>query len=130
MQTVTRKRIEILADAPLVPRVVAALKQAGIRGHTVLPALSGTGRSGDWRAGRLTGSTQPLRLAPPSVAALKQAGIRGHTVLPALSGTGRSGDWSEERLTGSTKQIVLALASEANAQAFVDLAGTPLDTHH
>jgi PII-like signaling protein len=85
METVTRKRIEILADAPLVPRVIAALKQAG---------------------------------------------IRGHTLLPALSGTGRSGDWSEERLTGSTKQIVLALASEANAQTFVDLAGPLLDSHH
>ena len=54
MQTVSRKRIEILADAPLVPRIVAAFDAAGIGGHTVLPVLSGSGRTGSWSEERLT----------------------------------------------------------------------------
>jgi PII-like signaling protein len=63
MDTVTRKRLEILADAPLVPRVIAALRQAGIAGHTLLPTLSGTGRSGDWSEERLTGATKQMVVA-------------------------------------------------------------------
>lgn len=56
MQTVQRKRIEILADAPLVPAIVAALRRAEIGGHSVLPVLSGGGRSGSWSEERLTGA--------------------------------------------------------------------------
>lgn len=56
MDTVTRKRIEIVTDAPLVPRVVAACHAAGISGYTVMPALSGHGRSGDWSEDRLSGA--------------------------------------------------------------------------
>ena len=56
MQTVSRSRIDVLADAPLVPRIVSALVEAGINGHTVLPALSGSGRSGPWTEDRLTGT--------------------------------------------------------------------------
>ena len=54
MKTVTRTRIEILADAPLVPRIISALRQAEVHGHTVLPALSGAGRSGSWSEERVT----------------------------------------------------------------------------
>lgn len=54
MDTVSRKRIDILADAPLVPRIVAALHGAGIHGHTVLPALSGSGRGGRWNEDLVT----------------------------------------------------------------------------
>jgi PII-like signaling protein len=63
METVTRKRLEILADAPLVPRVVAALRQAEIGGHTILPALSGAGRRGEWSEERLTGATKQMVVA-------------------------------------------------------------------
>lgn len=56
MLTVTRKRLDILADAPLVPRIVAALDAAGIGGHTILPALGGSGRSGAWSEDRLSGA--------------------------------------------------------------------------
>jgi PII-like signaling protein len=56
MQTVQRKRIEILADAPLVPTIVAALGRAGISGHSVLPVLAGAGRGGSWSEERLTGA--------------------------------------------------------------------------
>lgn len=63
VETVTRKRLEILADVPLVPRVVAALKEAGANGHTVLPVLSGSGRSGDWVEERLTGAAKQMVVA-------------------------------------------------------------------
>lgn len=63
METVNRKRLEILADAPLVPRVVAALRQAEIGGHTILPALSGAGRQGEWSEERLTGATKQMVVA-------------------------------------------------------------------
>jgi PII-like signaling protein len=54
MDTVTRTKIEILVDAPLVPKIVAALERAEVHGHTVLPALSGSGRSGGWSEERVT----------------------------------------------------------------------------
>lgn len=56
METVIRKRIEILTDAPLVPRIAAACEVAGISGHTVIAALSGRGRSGNWSEDRLSGA--------------------------------------------------------------------------
>lgn len=58
MKTVTRKRIEILADEPLVPRLLAALAASGIEGHTLFPALSGAGHTGRWHDERLTGATK------------------------------------------------------------------------
>ena len=63
MNTVSRKRIEILADAPLLPRLVAALDTAGIDGHTVFPAASGAGRTGDWTDDRLTGTSKIMLVA-------------------------------------------------------------------
>lgn len=63
MKTVLRKRIEILADAPLLPRLVDALEQCGIAGHTVLPAISGIGRTGSWSEDRLTGTSKLLLMA-------------------------------------------------------------------
>ena len=63
MKTVLRKRIEILADAPLLPRLVEALAQCGINGHTVLPAISGVGRTGSWSEDRLTGTSKLLLMA-------------------------------------------------------------------
>ncbi len=56
MDTVIRKRIEILTDAPLVPRIAAACEAAGISGHSVIPALSGRGRAGNWSEDRLSGA--------------------------------------------------------------------------
>lgn len=63
MNTVLRKRIEILADAPLLPRLVDALEQCGIDGHTILPAVSGVGRTGSWSDDRLTGTSKLLLMA-------------------------------------------------------------------
>lgn len=54
--TVTRKRIEILVDAPLVRRVTAAADAAGVKGYTLLPTLSGRGASGAWSEDQVSGA--------------------------------------------------------------------------
>lgn len=56
MPTVSARKVEILTDAPLVPRVVAALGKAGFKGHNVLPVLSGSGPHQSWSEERLTGA--------------------------------------------------------------------------
>jgi PII-like signaling protein len=56
MQTVTRRRIEILADRPLVRRIVDAAAKAGIEHYTLLPAAAGVGHSGAWSEDELTGA--------------------------------------------------------------------------
>ncbi len=54
MDTVTRKRIEIIADAALVPRIATACAGAGVTGHSIVHLDGGAGRSGAWRADGLT----------------------------------------------------------------------------
>jgi hypothetical protein len=54
METVTRKRIEIVADAALVPRIAAVCATAGVKGHSIVHLDGGAGRSGAWRADGLT----------------------------------------------------------------------------
>ncbi|PLK27350.1 P-II family nitrogen regulator [Novosphingobium sp. TH158] len=49
IQTFTRKRIDILVDAPLTDWLVEKARQAGIPHHSLLPVHSGEGRSGTWR---------------------------------------------------------------------------------
>jgi PII-like signaling protein len=56
VETVTRKRIEILVDTPLVGRVVAKLREAGISGWSVIHVDSGGGRSGEWQQDDVTGA--------------------------------------------------------------------------
>lgn len=46
--TVTRKRIDVLVDAPLCPWLVEQAAAAGIVHHSVLPVESGLGRAGAW----------------------------------------------------------------------------------
>jgi nitrogen regulatory protein PII len=83
MQTVTRKKIEILADGPLMPRVVAALAEAGIHGHTVVPALSGSGRTGQWSEERLTGAETKQLLW--SIASAERADALVQAIAPLLT---------------------------------------------
>ena len=63
VQTVIRKRIEILADTPLVRRVTAAIEAAGISGWTVLPVTSGRGHDGAWHEELVTGTDKSLILS-------------------------------------------------------------------
>lgn len=76
IETVIRKRIEILTDQPLVARVTAAIDEAGITGWTIVPVNAGKGRDGRWREERLTGTDKVivLTIAPAAKAdALTQA---------------------------------------------------------
>jgi hypothetical protein len=56
MQTVTRRRIEVLADRPLMRRVAAAAAEAGIEHYTLLPTDAGVGHTGSWSEDELTGA--------------------------------------------------------------------------
>jgi hypothetical protein len=55
--TFTRKRVEILIDAPLAPRLIQAAADAGIAGYTLIPVQSGAGRGGAWRDDHVSGAT-------------------------------------------------------------------------
>ena len=56
IETVTRKRIEILTDKALQKRVTDAIERAGITGWTILPVSSGKGREGHWREESVMGT--------------------------------------------------------------------------
>jgi PII-like signaling protein len=56
IQTFTRKRVEILIDGPLAPRLIQAAADAGIAGYTLIPVQSGAGRSGAWRDDAVSGA--------------------------------------------------------------------------
>lgn len=56
VSTFTRKRVEILIDTPLAPRLVQAATEAGIAGYTLIPVQSGAGRSGVWHDDAVSGA--------------------------------------------------------------------------
>lgn len=49
VETVTRKRIEILVDTPLVPRLIKHARDVDISGWSLIHIDSGGGRDGAWR---------------------------------------------------------------------------------
>ncbi len=57
VETFNRKRVEILVDAPLIPRVVKLMEAAQVTGWTVTRVDGGSGREGDWRNDELTGAS-------------------------------------------------------------------------
>lgn len=60
MQTIIRKRIEILADAPLQRLVTDAIKEAGIIGWSVIALAGGKGHHGEWRHDSLIATDKSL----------------------------------------------------------------------
>ena len=66
IETVIRKRIEILTDKALVKRVTEAIDAAEITGWTITPVESGKGRDGHWREERVMGTDKVfvLTVAP------------------------------------------------------------------
>ena len=56
VQLVTRKRIDILIDAPLSAWLAGVAEQAGIPHHSFLPVASGRGRKGSWRDEDVSGA--------------------------------------------------------------------------
>lgn len=49
LTTHKKKRIEIMIEAPALDRVTGALDRLDATGYTVMPALSGRGRGGNWQ---------------------------------------------------------------------------------
>lgn len=66
IETVTRKRIEILTDKALQKRITDAIDRTGITGWTILPVSSGKGREGVWREESVMGTDKVfvLTIAP------------------------------------------------------------------
>lgn len=62
IETVIRKRIEILTDKALVKRITNAIDKVEITGWTVTPVESGKGRDGRWREERVMGTDKVLVL--------------------------------------------------------------------
>lgn len=48
METTLRKRLEIMIEARMQRHVTSILDAHGVSGWTVLPAIAGRGRSGEW----------------------------------------------------------------------------------
>lgn len=57
-----RKKLEIIVDKLHLERVVALLEVHGVRGHTVLPSVSGKGTRGSWVPDRLTAADDRVLL--------------------------------------------------------------------
>jgi nitrogen regulatory protein PII len=82
IETVIRKRIEVLTDTALVNRVTSAIDEAGITGWTVTPVQSGKGREGRWREERVMGTDKVLVL---TIASLEKAMALAEDLAPILS---------------------------------------------
>jgi hypothetical protein len=85
VETVIRKRIEILVDTPLVRIVTAAIDRCEITGWSVLPVLAGSGRDGPWREERITGSDKSLVL---TIASGQKAALLAEALAPILTSHG------------------------------------------
>jgi hypothetical protein len=57
---VTRRRIEVLVDRPLVPLIVDAAVTAGIAGYSLLPVSGGAGQGGAWSDDEISGAQAKL----------------------------------------------------------------------
>ncbi|MCX7676029.1 MAG: transcriptional regulator [Alteraurantiacibacter sp.] len=85
IETVVRKRIEILVDNPLVRQVTNAIDKVRITGWTVLPVTSGSGRDGRWREERVIGNDKSLVL---TIASAEKAQALVETLAPMLNSHG------------------------------------------
>lgn len=85
IETVIRKRIEVLADTALVRQVTAAIDQVGITGWTVLPVSAGRGREGPWREEHVTGIDKALVL---TIASAEKAAALADALAPILTSHG------------------------------------------
>ncbi|NJM49681.1 MAG: hypothetical protein HC843_01275 [Sphingomonadales bacterium] len=56
VDTVIRKRIEIVIDTPLIPIIINMIKAVDISGWSVIHVDSGGGRDGEWQHDDVTGA--------------------------------------------------------------------------
>ena len=82
IETVVRKRIEILTDTRLQKRVTDAIDKAGITGWTIVPVTSGKGRDGPWREERVLGTDKVFVL---TIAAEDKAEALAEVLAPMLT---------------------------------------------
>lgn len=82
IETVIRKRIEILADQAQVRRVTALIDEVGITGWTVLPVTSGRGREGRWREERVMGTDKNVII---TIASQENASALAEALEPILT---------------------------------------------
>lgn len=82
IETVIRKRIEILTDTQLQKRVTNAIDKAGITGWTIVPVTSGKGREGPWREERVMGTDKVFVL---TIAAEDRAMALAEDLAPMLT---------------------------------------------
>ncbi len=62
-KTSTRKRIEIVVEAALRRRLVAALDAAQVTGYTIIPVVGGRGDEGEWnRGGQVTSAREKIMI--------------------------------------------------------------------
>lgn len=85
IETVIRKRIEILADKALQRKVTDAIDRAGITGWTVLPVSSGRGRDGRWREESVMGTDKVVVL---TIASQEAAMTLATDIAPILTSHG------------------------------------------
>ena len=85
IETVTRKRIEILTDKALQKRVTDAVDKVGITGWTILPVSSGKGREGVWREESVMGTDKVFVL---TIAAEDKAMALAEKLAPVLTSLG------------------------------------------
>lgn len=85
-ETISRKRVEILVDSPLLPRIIKAAEGAGIKAHTVFPALSGAGHGGAWSDDQITGASSKVLFV--AIADAAKAAALTESIAPLLDGYG------------------------------------------
>lgn len=85
IETVIRKRIEILADAVQARKVTDAIDQVGITGWTITPVTSGKGREGRWREERVMGTDKVFVL---TIASQEKAAALAELLAPILTSHG------------------------------------------
>lgn len=63
IQTHSKKRLEIIVEAPMLTRLLHRLDQSDVTGYTVLPAIAGKGLSaGSWQSEGLVSDTGRMLL--------------------------------------------------------------------
>ena len=58
MKTVRRRKLEIIAEAPVLSRIEEILREQGVRGWSVFVGSEGRGGSGDWHAAGLSSAEE------------------------------------------------------------------------
>lgn len=84
--TVKRRKVEILADQPLLRRIIALAEECGVTGHSVLPVVEGSGQAGRWTHDDITGAETKVMVV--TITTEEQAGRLLAALAPLLASHG------------------------------------------